>query len=145
MKRKCIVLTYEIWPIKWNIHFPTFDCTYLWWKCRDIWRNNRINSLLCPFECPYLWRNYRNKLRTRLINMSLWSKLFWNKYVRKTAYQTEQLTERAGKGIWTILKIRNSRFYENFYSKNCRMLPVFDKLFGYFCGIEKLLYNFLKT
>ena len=31
-----------------------------------------------------------------------------------------------------ILKIRNIRFYENFRSKNCRMLPVFDKLFGYF-------------
>ena len=37
----------------------------------------------------------------------------------------------------TILRIRNSRFYENFYSKNCRMLPAFDKLFEYFWEKEK--------
>ena len=37
----------------------------------------------------------------------------------------------------TILKIRNSCFQENFYSKNCRMLPVFDKLLGYFWGERK--------
>ena len=43
-----------------------------------------------------------------------------------------------------ILKIINGRFYENFYSKNCRMLPVFDKLFGYFFGKENILYIFLK-
>ena len=36
-----------------------------------------------------------------------------------------------------ILKIRNSRFYENFYSKYCRMLPAFDKLFEYFWKKEK--------
>ena len=50
-----------------------------------------------------------------------------------------------GKLLKTILKIRNSRFHENFYSKNCRMLPVFDKLFGYFFGKEIILYIFLKT
>ena len=43
-----------------------------------------------------------------------------------------------------ILKIRKSRFYENFYSKYFRMLPVFDKLFGYFWG-DNILYIFLKT
>ena len=59
MKRKWIVLTQKIWRIKWNIDFPTFDCTYLWLNCRDIWRTNQKNSLLCPFECPYLSRNYR--------------------------------------------------------------------------------------
>ena len=32
----------------------------------------------------------------------------------------------------TILKFRNNRFYKNFYSKNCRILNVFDTLFGYF-------------
>ena len=34
----------------------------------------------------------------------------------------------------TILKIRNNRFHENFYSQNCRMLHVFDTLFGFFGG-----------
>ena len=35
----------------------------------------------------------------------------------------------------TILKIINSHFYENFYSQNCIMLPVFDK---------KIVYLFLE-
>ena len=37
----------------------------------------------------------------------------------------------------TILKIRNSHFYENLYSKNLGMLPVFDTLFRYFGRKEK--------
>ena len=37
----------------------------------------------------------------------------------------------------TILKIKNSRFYENFYSKIFRMLPVFNTLFGYLGRKEK--------
>ena len=53
-------------------------------------------------------------------------KLFWNKYIQKTTYQTEERTERAWKTIENNFKIRNSRFYENFYSQNCRMIPVFD-------------------
>ena len=32
----------------------------------------------------------------------------------------------------TILKFRNKRFYKNFYSENCRILNIFDTLFGYF-------------
>ena len=83
MKRKWIVLTKEIWRIKWNIDFSTFECTYLWRNCRDIWRTNLMNSLIRPFECPYLWRNYQRKLRTSIINTLLWSKMFLNKYVRK--------------------------------------------------------------
>ena len=76
-----MVLTYEIWCIKWNIDFPTFYCAYLWWNCWEIWRTNLINSLLWPFECPYLWRNYPTTFRTSIINILLWIKLFWNKYV----------------------------------------------------------------
>ena len=72
--------------------FPTFYCNYLWWKFQDIWRNIFINSLLCTFECPYLWRNYRTKSRTRIINTLLWSKLFWNKYVQKNTFWTEEHT-----------------------------------------------------
>ena len=34
MKRRWIVLTYEIWRIKWNIDSPTFDYTYL--RCRSL-------------------------------------------------------------------------------------------------------------
>ena len=34
----------------------------------------------------------------------------------------------------TILNIRNSCFYENLYSQNYRILPVFDKLLGGFWG-----------
>ena len=34
----------------------------------------------------------------------------------------------------TILKTRNNRFYKNFYSRNCRMLHVFDTLSRYFGG-----------
>ena len=34
----------------------------------------------------------------------------------------------------SIIKIRKSRFYENFHSKNCRMLPVFDKKNWVFLG-----------
>ena len=37
----------------------------------------------------------------------------------------------------TILKIRNNRFYKNFYTKICRMLHVFETLFGYFWRKEK--------
>ena len=75
---------------KWNFDFPIFDCTYLWRNCRDIWRTKLMNLLLCSFECPYLWRNYQTKLRTSIINMLLWSKLFWNKYVRKYTFRTEE-------------------------------------------------------
>ena len=34
----------------------------------------------------------------------------------------------------TILKIRNNRFYKNFYSKNFRMLHGFDTFLGIFGG-----------
>ena len=33
-----------------------------------------------------------------------------------------------------ILKIRNSRFHENFYSQNCRMLPVLINCLSHFEG-----------
>ena len=48
-------------------------------------------------------------------------------------------------GIENNYKTRNSCFYENFYSQNCRMLPIFDKLFGYYLWKENILYNLLKT
>ena len=46
-------------------------------------------------------------------------------------------------GIWlkTILKIRNNRFYKNFYSKDCRILHVFDTLSRYFWGKINIEYT----
>ena len=38
----------------------------------------------------------------------------------------------------TILKIENSRFYENLYSKNCRVSPVFDKYLCIF--LDKIMF-----
>ena len=35
------------------------------------------------------------------------------------------------------LKTRNNRLYKNLYSKNCRMLHVFDTLFGFFWRKDK--------
>ena len=43
----------------------------------------------------------------------------------------------------TILKIRNSRFYDNFYNKIFIMLPVFDELFEFFFGKDNIL-NFIQ-
>ena len=131
MKRKWILLTWEKWRIKWNIDFPTFDWTYLWQNCRDIWRTNLINSLLCPFECLYLWRNYRTNLRTSIINTLLWSKLFWNKYIWKIHFELKNVPNVLGILLKTILKFRNSHFYKNSYSKNCSFFSP-DTLFGYF-------------
>ena len=42
----------------------------------------------------------------------------------------------------TILKIRISPFYDNLYSKNCRILPVFGKNFRHFWGKENDLVHF---
>ena len=117
MKRKWIVLTSEKWRIKWYIDFPTFDWTYLWRNCRDIWRTSLINSLLCPFEYPYLWQNYRTKLRTSTINTLLWSKLFWNKYVRKIHFELKNVQNVLGVLLITILKFRNNRFYQLLFQK----------------------------
>ena len=50
-----------------------------------------------------------------------------------------------GNLLKTILRINNSRFYDNFYSVNCKMLPVFDKLCGYSFGIEIILFIFLNS
>ena len=62
-------------------------------------RTSLTNSLLCPFECPYLWRNYRTKLRTSTINTSFLSKLFWNKYVRKNTFRTEEQYTRGNASV----------------------------------------------
>ena len=50
----------------------------------------------------------------------------------KMHYELKNVQNVLGILLKTILKIRNNRFYKNFYSKNCRILNVFDTLFGYF-------------
>ena len=76
----------------------------------DIWRTNQINSLLCRFEWPYLWRNYRTNLRRSILNTFLWSKLFWNKYVRKNTFRTEERTEWA----WYIIENNSKNQKQSF-------------------------------
>ena len=112
------------WRIKWNIDFPTFDCTYLLRNCRDTWKTNVINSLLCSFECPYLWRNYRTKLRTSIINTLLWSKMFWNKYVQKYIFWTKECTECP----WYIIENNSKNQKELFLWE-----PLFQKLQNVTC------------
>ena len=62
----------------------------------------------------------------------------------KTHVKLKNVLNVLGKLLKKILKIRNSRFYENFYSNICRMLPVFNKFSGSFFGKEIILYIFLK-
>ena len=78
-------------------------------------------------------------LSTRKMGTRLWAPSPWGGVI------IEELPKRASKGMETILKIRNSHFYENFYSIKWRMLSVFDKSFGYFIGKDIILYIFLKT
>ena len=42
-------------------------------------------------------------------------------------------------GLLKNLKTRNNRVYNNFYSKNIIMLPVFDKLLDFFWEGEKFV------
>ena len=72
-------------------------------------------------------------------------KLFRDKYIQKIHFELKNVHTVLGILLKTILKIGNSCFYENFYSKSCRMLPVFYKLFGYFLGKENILCIFLKA
>ena len=66
-------------------------------------------------------------------------------WIQKNTFELKNVQNVLGILLKTIVKIRNSRFYESFYSKNCIMLPVFDKLLRYFFGKEIILYIFLKT
>ena len=50
----------------------------------------------------------------------------------KMHYELKNVQNILGILLKTILKFRKNRFCKNFYSKNCRILNVFDKLFGYF-------------
>ena len=50
----------------------------------------------------------------------------------KMNYELKNIQNVLGILLETILKTGNNRFYKNFYSQNCRMLHVFDTLFGYF-------------
>ena len=52
-------------------------------------------------------------------------------------YELKNVQNVLGILLKTILKIRNNRFYKNFYSQNCRMLHVFDTLFEYFWRKDK--------
>ena len=51
---------------------------------------------------------------------------------QKNTFRTEERTECAWYIIENNSKIGDNYFYKNFYSKNCRMLPNFNTLFGYF-------------
>ena len=46
-------------------------------------------------------------------------------------YELKNVQNVLGILLITILKFRNNCFYKNFYPKNCRILNVFDTLFGY--------------
>ena len=50
----------------------------------------------------------------------------------KMHYELKNFQNVLGILLKTILKFRNNRFYKKFYSKNWRILHVFDKLFGFF-------------
>ena len=50
----------------------------------------------------------------------------------KMHFELKNIQNVPGILLKTILKIRNNCFYKNFHSKICRMLHVFDTLFGYF-------------
>ena len=56
-----------------------------------------------------------------IMKLAVVIKLFWNKYVQKILFKLNDVHIMLGMLIQTVLKKRNSRFYENFYSKNCRM------------------------
>ena len=47
-------------------------------------------------------------------------------------YELKNVQNFLGTLLKTILKIRNNRFYKNFYSKNYRIFKNIDTLFGYF-------------
>ena len=51
---------------------------------------------------------------------------------KKIIFELKNVHNVLGILLKTILKIINSRFYENVCSKIFRMLPVFDKLFRFF-------------
>ena len=55
----------------------------------------------------------------------------------KMHFELKNVKNVLGILLKTILKIRNNRLYKKFYSKNCRMLHVFDILFGYFWRKDK--------
>ena len=55
----------------------------------------------------------------------------------KMHFEVKNVQNDLGILLKTILKIRNNRFYKNFYSKNCRMLHGVDTLFGYFWKKDK--------
>ena len=52
-------------------------------------------------------------------------------------YELKNVQNVLGILLKTILKIRNNRFYNNFYSKNFRILHVFDTVFEYFWSKDK--------
>ena len=49
---------------------------------------------------------------------------------KKTHVKLKNVMNMLGKLLKTFLTIRNSPFYENFYSYNCIILLVSDNLFG---------------
>ena len=52
----------------------------------------------------------------------------------KMHYELKNVQNVLGILLKSIIKVRNNSFYKNFYSKNCRMLHIFDTLFRYFGG-----------
>ena len=52
----------------------------------------------------------------------------------KMHYELKNFQNVLGMLLKTILKIRNNCFYQNFYSKNCKNLHVFDTFSGIFGG-----------
>ena len=75
----------------------------------------------------------KNKhIKCHIVKWANVNKLFWNKYVWKMHYELKNVQNVLGILLKTILNFRNNSWYKNFYSKNCRILNVFDTLFGYF-------------
>ena len=56
---------------------------------------------------------------------------------KRIHYELKNVQNILGILLKNILKIRINGFYKNLYSKNCRMLHVFDTLFGYFWRKDK--------
>ena len=104
---------------------------------------NLLNKfVIMPFWRSVLMTELTNKIANKHKTYAIMMYLIWNEYVRKNKFWIEEQTERASKGMCTIQKIRNIYFYENFYSRNCRMLSIFNQLFGYFIRKELIFFTY---
>ena len=116
--------------------------TYEYLTCKEV-VITPVSMFTKMIELPIKWR-------INIFSILLWSELLSLKCSEIFMYKRIHLELKnvhnvLGILLKTILKIKNCRLYDNFYSKNCRMLPVFEKLFGIYLGKENMLYIFLQA